>query len=296
MKTAIIQPTESLKRLVLYTRQFSDQIEVQSFDEIVKDRKIDVILTEQMDLLASDIIQLRQKFPNKKILILSETADPFFQKACITYDILLITKEMNEREQLDTIQKAWFGLEEQTEYHNVVAIHGTHRQVGITQLALSIGQTLGELNYKTIVIGLNPYNPGEINNVQSSYSFEQIYDLIESNVIYDGESLVPYLTKLNHFYYLVGNRDFYKAMTFDSKPVERLIHFAKEHFHIVILDVGSFYDSYLPLTGLQLSNTHILVSSQESISLEEYRRWQEQVLNRFDFHPKSIYQVVNKVA
>lgn len=296
MKTAIIQPTNPLRRIVMYTRQFSDQIEVQTFDEIVKDKKIEILLSERNGLNAQDIILLRQKFPHHKIMLLAEEEDSFFQKACITHDILLIYNSMSEREKLDTIQKTWFGLEEQTEYHNVVAIHGTHRQVGVTQVALSLGYELGNLNYKTIVIGLNPYNPGEIPKVNATYSFEQIYDLIENDVIHDAESLLPYLTKVGSFYYLLGNRDKYKAMTFESKPVERLIHFVKDYFHIVLLDIGSFYDSYLPLTGLQLSNTHVLISSQESIAMTEYKSWQEQVLNRFEFHPKSVYQVVNKVS
>ncbi|MDA6131192.1 hypothetical protein OSK38_27985, partial [Escherichia coli] len=67
-------------------------------------------------------------------------------------------------------------------------------------------------------------------------------------------------------------------------------------FDVVLIDVGAFYDSYLPIKALQMSNTHILVSSQEQLSIDEYRRWQEQVLNRFSFHPKSRYQIVNKHA
>lgn len=296
MKSAIVGPSEELKRLVLFTQQLSDSVEVQSLNEIIKDKKIEVILTEQKDLTPGDIIQIRQQFYDHKILILVDEIEPFFEKSCIAHDVLLLSKEMTEREQLDLIQKAWFGLEEQTEYHNVIAIHGTHRQVGVTQIALSLGHTLGVFNLKTLVIGLNPYNPGELPTIQSTYSFDQVYDLIQSNVINSAESLLPYLSEQNGFHYLVGNRDFYKAVQFESKPVERLIQFAKEHFQIVILDVGSFYDSFLPLVGLQMSNTHILVSSQEYISLEEYKRWKEQVLNRFEFYPKSNFQVVNKFA
>jgi hypothetical protein len=296
MKTAIIQPNDFLRNLVSYTRQFSESVEVQTVEEILKEKKIEVIISEQRDLQSNDIIQLRNTFPNQKIFIVADYIEPFFEKSCITHDVLLISKEWGERERLDLIQKTWFGLEEQTEYHNVVAIHGTHRQVGVTQLALSIGHTLGTFNYKTLVIGMNPYNPGELSIRKTNYTFDQVYDLIQSNVIYDGDSLLPYLDKHDHFYYLPGNLDFYKATSFEEKPIERLIHFAKEHFHIVLLDIGAFYDSYLSIVGMKLSNTHILVSSQDQISLDEYKRWKEQVLSRFDFHPKSTYQVVNKYA
>lgn len=296
MKTAIVKPTEDLKRIVLLTSQFSDEIQIQSLDEIMKDRKIEVIITEKNDLSSPDVIQMRDQFSNHKILILADSVDAFFQKTCLAHDVLLIPKSLSEKERLKLIQKSWFGLEDQTEFHNVVAIHGTHRQVGVTQIALSLGLKLGDFNLKTLVIGLNPYNPGEIHNVEAPYSFEQIYDLVENNVITDGESLTPYLLKQNSFYYLVGNRDYYKALMFEKKPIERLIHIAKDHFDIVLLDIGSFYDGHLPLTGLECSNTHILVSSQESISFSDYKRWKEQVLVRFSFHPKSIYQVVNKMA
>lgn len=296
MKVAVVKPTESLKDLILRTRQFAESIEIMNVEEIVKDRKIDVILMNQNDLKTNDIIQMRNQFVSKKILIQTEKLDAFFEKSCIAHDVLLISEEWSLRERIDHIQKSWFGLEEQTEYHNVVAVYGTHRQVGVTQTALSIGNVLGSFNYKTLVIGLNPYNPGEDSTRPPAYSFEQIYDLIESNVINTGEALLPYLEKYDNFYYLTGNRDKYKALAFEEKPVERLIHLTKDYFQAVVLDVGSFYDSYLPLTGLRMSNTHILVSSQEQISLDEFKSWKEQILNRFEFHPKTSYQVVNKYA
>lgn len=296
MKVAIIQPTDELENLVLFTRQFSSKIEVQSVDDVVKDKKIDVIIMNQNELEPSNVIQLRATFPTKKILIVSNQIDSFFEKSCVAHNILLLSNEWTQREQLDHIQKSWFGLEEQTEYHNVVAVSGSHRQVGVTQVALSLGNALGSFNYKTLVIGLNPYNPGEDSKRHATYSFDQIYELIQSNVITTGESLVPYLEKYDHFYYLTGNRDYYKALSFEGKTVERLIDIAKEHFQAVVLDIGAFYDSYLPLTGLQMSNTHILVSSQEQFSIDEYNRWNEQVLSRFEFHPKTRYQVVNKYA
>ncbi|MEK5217706.1 hypothetical protein [Psychrobacillus sp. FSL H8-0487] len=296
MKVAIVQPNEILTKLVLCTRQFTSSVEIMNLEDVGKEKKLDVLIMEHQGLTPTDIIQLRQQFQSMKILIVAEQIDTFFEKSCIAHDILLISNEMSQREQLDTIQKAWFGLEEQTEYHNVVAVYGTHRQVGVTQTALSIGNALGSFNHKTLVIGLNPYNPGEDTKKPATYSFDQIYDLVQSNVINSGETLIPYLEKYDHFYYLTGNRDFYKALSFDGKTVEQLIRLAKEHFQAVVLDIGSFYDSYLPLTGLQMSNTHILVSSQEQLSIDEFSRWQEQVLSRFDFYPKTSYQVVNKYA
>ncbi|KAB2329454.1 MULTISPECIES: AAA family ATPase [Bacillaceae] len=298
MKTVILKPTEALKRIALLTQQFTKTVEVHSLEELEREKRIDVILLEQNEMSANDIISLREKFINQKILILTEQIDAFFEKSCITHDVLLLSMMNKERELLDKIQKTWFGLQEQTEFHNVIAFHGTHRQVGVTQLALSVGHTLGTFNHKTLVIGLNPYNPGEVPTMvgKSAYSFEQIYDLIQSNVIYDGQSLFPYLTHFDSFSYLVGNRDFYKAGRFESEPVEKLIRFAKDYFQVVILDIGSFYDSFLPLTGLKMSNTHILVSSQDFISVQEYKMWKEQVLNRMEFYPKTVFQVVNKFA
>lgn len=294
MKVAIIGPTEPLKNLVLFTRQFSSQVECNSFEEVIKDKKVDVLLTERGSLQANDIIQLRSQFPAKKIIVLADVFDPFFEKSCLAHDVLLLSKEWSEREQLNVIQKQWFGLEEQTEYHNVIAIHGTHRQVGTTQVALSVGHTLGSFNYKTLVIGLNPFNSMDDHKRKDGYSLDQVYELIQSNVITDGQSLIPYLEKYDSFYHLPSNRDFYKALTFEEKTISTLIHIAKEHFQAVILDVGGFYDSFLTLTGMKLSNTHILISSQEQQSLDEYERWNEQILSRFEFFPKTKYQVINK--
>ncbi|MFS0783394.1 hypothetical protein [Bacillus sp. 1P06AnD] len=296
MKTAIVNANEGLKRIVSHTLQFEECMEVRSLEELQKHKKMEVIVLEQCELNAMDIIQLRETFPSQKILVVADEIDAFFEKSCVAHDILLVSKEWAERDQLKVIQKSWFGLEEQTEYHNVVVFKGTHRQVGVTQLALSTGLAISRLNYKTLVIGLNPYNPGEIVTSPATYSFDQVYDLLQTNVINGGESLLPYLEKVENLYYLPGNRDYYKAAQYEGAAVERLIHYAKEYFDIVLLDVGAFYDSYLPLTALQMSNTHILVSSQEQLSIDEYKRWNEQVLNRFAFFPKTTYQIINKFA
>lgn len=294
MKTAIVKPTEELRKLISFTQQLEEYLEVQSIEELEKDKKAVVIALDRGDLTPIDIIDLRGKFPRQRILMMFSDRDTLFENACIAHDVLLIPSEWTLRQQLDTIQKEWFGLEEQTEYHNVVAFHGTHRQVGVTQTALSVGNILGTFNLKTVVLGLNPYNPGEIINQKGSYSFDQIYDLLVGNLITDGQSLLPYLLKKNDFYYLTGNMDYYKAPEYEKEAVEKLINICKEYFDVVILDIGAFYDNLLPLTALEMSNTHILVSSQEQLSIDDYKRWDEQVLSRFEFFPKARYLVVNK--
>lgn len=293
----MIGSSEDLKRLVLFTQQLQEDVVFSTVEEALKNqKKFQVLFIEKGDYTFSDVIELRKSFPTQKICMLGSGSDEVFTKTCLAQDILYLDNEKSERERLDIIQKVWYGLQEQAEYQNVVALHGTHRQVGVTQLALSLGHTLGDWNHSPIVIGLNPYNPGEYPELKAAYSFEQIYDLVKSNVIEDGEGLMQYLTKIDSFYYLVGNRDFYKAGEFEKDIVAKIIDIAKEKFDLVILDVGSFYDSYLPLMGLQMSNTHILVSSQEFISLDEYQRWYDQVLSRFPLHPKTTLQVVSKFA
>ena len=297
MKVAIYQPSELLKRIALLTSQFDDpDLEIQSLDDLGKERRVEALLLERGDMSAHDVLLLREKFPLLKILIIYDEYDEFFNKSCITHDVHSLSKQIGEKEILRILQVEWFGLEEATEFQNVVAIHGTHRQVGTTQIALSIGNTLAELNYKVAVLGLNPYNPGELRPYKTKYSLDQVYDLLEGGVIKNGDDLKKYMLEIGKLHYLVGNADFYKSPQFEKEPIEHLIDVAKSYFDVVVLDVGSFYDSFLAITALERSNTHILVATQENLSINEYNRWKKQFLSRFSFHPKNSYMVVNKYA
>lgn len=296
MKVAIIGTSTKLKNLFDRLLQFNEYVSVENFDELKKEKKIRYVFSERGDLVAADLNQIRLNFPDVKILILSKTEDQFFEKTCLVHDILYLNESMGEMKCVELIQKKWFNQVQKNEYHNVIAIHGTHRSTGVTQTALSLGHVIGGLGLKTLVIGLNPFSPGEYPSVTGTYSFETIYELVENQVINDGETLLPYLSDLDYFKYLIGNRDFYKALTFQPEPIQRLIDIAKEYFNIVILDVGAFYDSFMAKVALESSNTHVLISTQEHQATEEYIRWKNQILSLFDCTPKSHYQVVNKYA
>lgn len=296
MKVAITNNSNKLISLFHKIPQFEEYILFDSFEDLKKEKKVRYIFAEQNDLVAADLAQIRASFPNSKILILSKSEDPFFEKTCLVHEILLLIESWEEERCVQLIQHNWFGQLQRSKYKNVFAIFGTHRCTGVTQTALSLGNVIGGLNLKTLVIGLNPYSSGEYPGIKATYSFDMIYDLVENDVIKDGETLLPYLTKLEYCYYLVGNRDLYKALTFQPEPIMKLIDYAKDYFNVVLLDVGAFFDSYMAKIALENSNTHILISTQEQQAIDEFTRWNEQILSRFNYYPKSSYQIVNKYA
>lgn len=296
MKVAIQNGNELIRSIVQSVEQFTDVVVINSFDDVKEQKKVKALLLEHHGLTSHDLLVLRQQFPDLKILIVSKQNDEFFVRTCITHDILFVKEELGEQKIRDIIQENWFDKNETHEFQNVIVIHGTHRQVGCTQTALSIGYALSELNYKVGVLGLNPYNPGELRNLESPHSFDVVYDLVESGVIKSGDLLVKYMTKIDRLYYLIGNRDFYRGIQYQKEPVEGLIHMAKEYFDVVILDIGGFYDSYLSYTALTHSGSHILIGTQEYLSIVEFKRWREQYLNRLIFNAKNRYFIVNKYA
>lgn len=296
MKVAIMQDSKKLISLYDKISQFTEYVLIDSFEDLKKEKKIRYVMAEQREMVAADLTQIRSSFPDIQILILSDKIDPFFEKSCLVHDILYLFEPWEESKCVQLIQQNWFNQLQKNEYQNVIAINGTHRCNGVTQTALSLGHVIGGLGLKTIVIGLNPYSPGEYPKVTGTYSFDMIYNLIENQVITDGEALLPYLTKLDYFNYLVGNRDLYKALTYQPEVIQQLIDIAKSYFNVVILDVGAHYDSYMAKVALENSNTHVLISTQEYQAGTEFNRWKDQILSHFNYFPKSTYQVVNKYA
>ncbi|MYL35483.1 hypothetical protein GLW08_20485 [Pontibacillus yanchengensis] len=270
--------------------------EFSSIDELKKDKKVKAILLDQNGFNTQDLLSFREVFPNHHFIILMKEKDEFFEKSCIAHDIKPVFNDIRDDELKNIIQTSWFKEKENTDNDHVIAIRGTHRQCGTTQTSLSLARSFAAYNRRVAVVGLNPYNPGYVRGLDNKYSLDYIYDHLESDVIRDAETLMKYMDESHGVHYLPGNSDLYKAPSFKETPIKRMIQYLKREFDIVILDVGSFYDSFLAMTALKEAGTHILIATQEVISLNEYQRWNEQIIDKFDLELPSSYLVVNKYA
>lgn len=280
-----------------YFQEIESVIDISSLEELDKFPKVKGLLLERNNLTSPDLLTFREKHPKiKVILILDEEKDELFRRACITHDIMPLSHETPAEIIRQIIEKDWLEIETASEYENIIAIHGTHRQVGVTEISLGIAKVMRELNRNVVVVGLNPYNPGEIPTIETKYSLDYVYSLFQNGIPTDIETLKSYMIEMDGFHYLVGNRDYYRAPEFEKAPIEDLVESLRNHFDVIILDLGSFYDNFLPIAGLRIADTHLLVAAQEDLSIREYNRWKKQFLIGLDIQPKNQHLIVNKYA
>ncbi|WP_214483770.1 hypothetical protein [Bacillus sp. SM2101] len=297
MKVAIYSENNILLQVLESISFINEVVSIESLDELSNQKlKIKAVLMDQNGITSPDLLAFREKHPKIKVVMMCDTDDAFFKKACITHSMIPIDVTEDESTIKSIIESEWFKVELRSSYKNVIAVHGTHRQVGVTQTTLSIARIMREYNYSVCVVGLNPYNPGEIADVTNQYSLDYIYPSLQNNVLKSFEELKAYMNDVDGFDYIIGNRDFYRAPEFEGEPIKLLIDSVKDHYDVVLLDCGSHYDNFLPITGLQLADTHLLVASQEFIATNEYNRWKSQILSTLQLKPTHSHLIINKYA
>jgi hypothetical protein len=294
----------------MYIGSHSDKISsilqgIDKIDEIVriqdinffekKEVKIEGLIMEQNGYSTSDFIQLRNKYPMMKILLIIEEFDYVLRRVCIAHDIDTLPANLIQEKLKSIVQTNWLHMAEKSEFKNVISVSGTHSQVGTTQTTLSLAMCMKELNLNVCVLGLDVYNPGELSKVSADYSLDSIYSSVDNHLI-NFEKLKKTMVDINGVQYLVGNRNFLRKLEFQIEPLKELIHIAKEGFDYVLLDIGSHYDHAPALAGLYYSNTHLLLATQQEVSARQFRKWQDQVLGRLGYGEEKFLLCVNKYS
>lgn len=296
MKVAVLSNVLNIDQIVDKVEHIEEVVKINSLEELQSKIKFDGLVIDRLGMQATELLSLRENHPNICIIMFFQEKDDLFEKTCITHEIYPMLEEDIELRLYNVISERWFNVTKNTDYENVIAIAGTHSRVGVTEIALGLGVNTVNFNRKTILISLNPYSPGELEKIQTKQSFEHIYELFENNYIPSIDEFLNQINEVQGLYYLVGNRDFYKAYSFKREPIEKLINFAKENFDIVYLDVGSFFENFAPNVGLLMSNTHLWITTQEHVGIKQYKRWEEQIFRSFEFKAKHKHLVINQYS
>lgn len=268
----------------------------ENIEELKKSKRISYLIMDGDELTSTDLLTIRDDFPKMKIILLiNKGEDTFFEKACITHDIVTISKNVDSDDLKTCLETQWFDKKSDPE-NNVIAIMGTHSQVGVTHTALSIAKVMSEYNVRAVVIGLNPYNPGIVPKLESKPTLDQLYPLLESGAVVDEKGIANFLNEIDGFYYLPGNTDFYRSPSYKGEPVEDLVQILKKVYDYVILDCGSFYDNFLPITGLRIADTHLLIGSQEYDSINLFKTWEARILSKINIQAKTKHMILNKYS
>lgn len=270
---------------------FNEVSSIESLNDI-NNKQHNAIVIDQSFLTAPDLVLFRGLNPNILVLVLTENNNKAFLQTCYAHNVSVLAAGVTNEEVLGFIKSHWLNIKE-SEFLNVISVSGTHPQVGCTQTAFSLATQLSNTNRNVAVIGLNYYNPGEIPTNFSEYSFDSIYHSI-SNQMIDSEEIKKTMLKVNDFYYLVGNRKLTKSKRYKKEHIVNLIKMLKESFDLLILDLGSQYDTTGAIAGLECSQTHLLVGNQQEISKLSFNSWYEQVLKQLDYSRDDFLFICNK--
>jgi Flp pilus assembly CpaE family ATPase len=294
MKIAFFGKSEGLMDAFKQIKQISSVTPIERLDVLMDKHDYNGLVIEHTpEHLSSELIQIRNGNPMLKILLLHQQSDDILERICAARDIAVLKDNPTSEMVKSFIEKEWLKVGQAGSNH-VVSISGTHSQVGTTQTAFSLAKTLANLNYKVKVLGLNVANPGELEKYPSENSFDTIYPYLEHRTI-NADSLEAYMVNVENFKYLVGNRDMTRWFDYQVEPVNHLIDLASETSDVVILDLGSFYNTALCVSGLLKSNMHILVTTQQEASFKQFIRWKKQILSQMEnMNANGFFLLINK--
>lgn len=300
MKVAYMSKNFVFEQSIEKINQIGELIKINSLEEITY--RHEGLIFEQSNLDTVDLINLREQYPDIMMALIAQVPSETLLNVCRGNNITIINENVTPNEFMRILLLEWFGIEKRRmDYNTVFSITGTHTQVGVTQVALSLASELSSFNLKVAVLGLNQYNPGDIPGKETDYSFDTLYSSVENGIFEkeyqrDKNKLKSLMLELNGFYYLVGNRDrvFASEQYYKVEAIQKLIEIAKQEFDIVLLDLGSIYDTASVVAGLKCSTTHLLVGTQQDLSARNFKQVQNQILKELGYTEDQFQLIINK--
>lgn len=291
MKIGYLSSFTGLETFLNEHQSISELIVINTTDEI--DTKMGGIILDEMHVHVGEIVALREKYPLMNILVLAkEQVEERLQTVCAAQEIDLLKVTDSLEHIITFIETEWLHLQ-RSDYKNVISISGTHPQVGVTQTVHGLANALTSLNYRTAVLGLNLYNPGEIAIEVAEYTLDSIYSSL-ANRMFTKEKIVEVMQNFDNYSYLPGNRNVRHIRLYKLDTIEYLINQVKDEFDVVLLDLGSIYDTAAALGGIYYSSKHILVGTQQEISSRSFKRWSDQIFSDLSINTNDFHLVINK--
>jgi Mrp family chromosome partitioning ATPase len=300
MKVAYMSKNFVFEQSIEKINQISELLKINNVEEITY--RHEGLIFDQSNMDTVDLINLRDKHEEIKMAIIVQVPSENLVNVCKGNNITVINENVLPNEFMRILLLEWFGIEKRRmDYNTVFSVSGTHTQVGVTQLTLALASELSSFNLKVAVLGLNQYNPGDIPGKETDYSFDTLYSSIENGIFEkeyqrDRNKLKSLMLELEGFYYLVGNRDrvFSSEKYYRVEAIQKLIEIAKQEFDIVLLDLGSIYDTASVVAGLKCSTTHLLVGTQQDFSARNFKQVQNQILKELGYTEEQFQLIINK--
>lgn len=161
---------------------------------------------------------------------------------------------------LALIEKVKFILEEEAAQQNrVIGIFGSGPGIGCTSVSKVLARRIAATGKKTILLGLNLYDPGM--DQPESISLDQLRSRITRKML--TETDFENLIKQDNYLYLPGNYDFLATHDYTEEEIEYLIDESQKYADVVICDFGSIPESAAWYVGMQHSALRFIVTHQK---------------------------------
>lgn len=183
-------------------------------------------------------------------------------------------------------------LKEIDSHNNIIVFFGADEKVGTTQIAQSVAERLAQKTSLKIFLGFLNGKPS-LDYIENDTNFSlDTLKIKIINQILDRNELLDVCIKKDNLYILKGVNSILDKRHYHPEHIEYLLKLISKEFDVVIIDAGSDIELGMTIGALNTTQYRYLVTTQQEIAFNNYKRIKSQVLNRFDI--KDYMIIVNK--
>jgi hypothetical protein len=208
-----------------------------------------LLLFTSLQVAVPQLPKLREAYPEALLLYwhlgnqLKQLAPVYM--ACNTNNISFLPPRSTTSA---LIEKLKIIFEEETGLENhIIGVFGSGPGIGCTSVAKVLARKIAATGKKTILLGLNLYDPGM--NQPGQTSLDQIRSRITRKMI--AEKDIDAFIEQDGYLYLPGNFDFLAAQDYTEEEIEYLMVECQRHADVVVCDFGSIPESAAWYVGMQ---------------------------------------------
>lgn len=157
--------------------------------------------------------------------------------------------------------------------HNLFSFHGVDHKVGTTMTAQSIAEAISSNhpNLKLLLIAMNGRESTEYMKEAPTSIDSMKFHL--DNKIFSGEEFLKTCTHKGNFYMMSGVTNEMEQRYYHPEMARYLLDEASPEFDLVIADTGNELDNGLAIGALSVSESVMLVISQQESSVRRYENY-----------------------
>lgn len=305
MNIYLVSTDLELKKAIDNTGLFEKSHMVEGFngiEELTGIEEYDIIVISDKLINSNDIvINDYSEFRGRKVYYMlsnykNRRAMENITSICKSKKINVIPPKLSINQVLERITLDLFPNTRQNS--NAIAIFGADAKVGTTMVSTAISEMLAaNTNTKVLLLSLNGQRGTSFIKDATTESGMDSIRVKLANQILSKEELLDCCIQKGNFYMLPGIDSILDIRHYQAEHIEYLINIASQIANIVIIDCGNAanidFAGSLSITGLNAGRYKYLITTQQKIAFDVFKRTNEQVLNLLDINPEDFLLIVN---